>query len=344
MHAGVAGEPAQQRAQVFAPALAEIAEQCVEFVGRQGRGCRKPLVVPILARQQRECDAMAARHRCELVDAVAPPVDAAEKPHQDYFGAAADALDPDVNRHRMAEVAQVGKPQARQEVALDRPCCRKRRKIAVGKGQHHDIAGRLAEIDRFDGLVKTGGRGRDEVHGSPEQSADDAGAVEALQTDHHETAGALLRRAPRPVILVCDPRAHALHEEPHRLAGDGREPFHAENIVGLGERGDPSGERRRIGDLGQRHDEAREIVMVVLRFGIVAGRAVLDLVLGADAEAEQEGGIDLAFGDRDDLDSEGNNYDKTALECEGSTTVQFRTTLRAASRVAWVSCFFRCIS
>ncbi len=61
------------------------------------------------------------------------------------------------------------------------------------------------------------------------------------------------------------------------------------------------GERRRLGDLGERHDEAVEIVVVVLQLGIVAGAAVRDVVLGADAEAEQRRRVDLAVGHGDDL-------------------------------------------
>ena len=69
----------------------------------------------------------------------------------------------------------------------------------------------------------------------------------------------------------------------------------------IGERRDASGERRRIGDLRQRHDEAVEIVVVVLGLLVVAGAAVLDVVLGADAETEQRRRIDLAVRHGDDL-------------------------------------------
>ena len=53
----------------------------------------------------------------------------------------------------------------------------------------------------------------------------------------------------------------------------------------------------RIGDLAERHDEGIEIVVVVLGLGVVPGAAVGDVVLGADAEPEQQRLIDLAVGD-----------------------------------------------
>ena len=58
-----------------------------------------------------------------------------------------------------------------------------------------------------------------------------------------------------------------------------------------------------IGDFFQRHDEGIEIVVVVLLFGVVAGAAVGDIVLGADAKPEQQLLIDLAVGDGDHLDA-----------------------------------------
>ena len=56
----------------------------------------------------------------------------------------------------------------------------------------------------------------------------------------------------------------------------------------------------RIGDFAQRHDEALEIVVVVVELVVVMRHAVLDIVLGADAKTEQHRGIDLALRDGDD--------------------------------------------
>ena len=94
--------------------------------------------------------------------------------------------------------------------------------------------------------------------------------------------------------MVADARADRLHQKPHRLAGDRRKTLHPQHVMRLGDRGDARRERGGIGDLGQRHDEAVEIVVVVVELVVVMRLAVLDVVLGADAEAEQRRGIDLA--------------------------------------------------
>jgi len=93
-----------------------------------------------------------------------------------------------------------------------------------------------------------------------------------------------------------------LKDEPHRLVGHCRKPLNAKDVVGVRDRRDPLCERRRIGDFGQRHHEAVEVVMVVLCFLIVSRTAVVDIVLCADAEAKQGRGINFAVRYGDDLD------------------------------------------
>ena len=68
----------------------------------------------------------------------------------------ADALDPEIDRHRMLEVAQLHEPHARQRVAFDGPGRRKAGEIAVGERQNRDVARRLTEIDRLDDVVEAG--------------------------------------------------------------------------------------------------------------------------------------------------------------------------------------------
>ena len=120
-----------------------------------------------------------------------------------------------------------------------------------------------------------------------EQRLGDRVAVEAFQPDHHQISLPPLRRRPGPVVIVADARADRLHQEPHRLAGDRREALHAQHVVGLGDAGDARGDGGGIADLRQRHDEAVEIVVVVVELVVVMGPAVLDIVLGADAKPEQ---------------------------------------------------------
>jgi hypothetical protein len=47
----------------------------------------------------------------------------------------ADAIDPHIDRHGMAQVAQLREPHARQPFALDRPGGGESGEIAVGEGQ-----------------------------------------------------------------------------------------------------------------------------------------------------------------------------------------------------------------
>ncbi len=100
-------------------------------------------------------------------------------------------------------------------------------------------------------------------------------------------------------------RADRLNDEPHRLAGHSRKPLHAKYIVRIRDRRDPLRKRSRIGNLGQRHHEAVEVVVVVLCLLVVARAAILDIILGANAEAEQCRGIDFTVRHGDDLDRAG---------------------------------------
>ena len=154
--ARVLREPAQQRAEIVAPAFAEIAKQRRKLIRRQCRDVRETRIVAVLAGQHRERDAALAGQRREPVDAVAPPVHAAEQANDDHLGVAGDALDPQIDRHRMLEIAQLHEPHARQRVALDGPGGREPRQIAVGERKNGDIAGRLTEIDRLNDVVEAG--------------------------------------------------------------------------------------------------------------------------------------------------------------------------------------------
>ena len=96
-------------------------------------------------------------------------------------------------------------------------------------------------------------------------------------------------------------RSDRLDQQPQRLAGDGGKAFDAQHVEFLRQRGDARGERGRIGDFAERHDEGIEIVVIVLFLGVVPGAAVVDVVFGADAKPEQQRLIDLAVGDGDHL-------------------------------------------
>ncbi len=148
------GEAAKQRPQIFAPALTEELKQCGKLVGRKRRGRSEARIVAILSRQHGKADLPLLCYGRERLDAVAPPVEPAEQPDHDDLGVARDLVDPEIDRHRMAKVAEMRETHARQPVLLRRVGRRKTRKVAVGERQDHDIARRLTEIARLDDVVE----------------------------------------------------------------------------------------------------------------------------------------------------------------------------------------------
>jgi len=68
----------------------------------------------------------------------------------------ADAIDPQIDRHGMAQVAQMREPDAWQRVAIDLPRRASAERSLSAKDSYGDIARRLAEIDRFDDFVEAG--------------------------------------------------------------------------------------------------------------------------------------------------------------------------------------------
>ena len=162
--ARVARETPQQRAQILGPTLAEEGEQTIQLRGGQIREIRESGVVAVLPRQQRQGDAVLARDRREPVDAVAPEVEPAEEAHQDHLGVPTYAIDPEIDRERVAQVRELREAHARQRVFLHRPGGGEPGKVALGERQHCDLAGRLAQVDGFDDFVEGRGCGREQVH------------------------------------------------------------------------------------------------------------------------------------------------------------------------------------
>ena len=78
-------------------------------------------------------------------------------------------------------------------------------------------------------------------------------------------------------------------------------PFHPQHVERLRGGGDPRRQRGGVGEFGQRHDEAVEVIVIVFLLRIVQRAAVLDVVFYGEAEADQRRRIDLAVGDSDDL-------------------------------------------
>ena len=170
--ASISGKPAQQSAEIVAAALAEISQEGGKLLRGQGRAIGQPWIVAVLAGQHRQRNAARFRQRRQPVGAVAPPVETAQQPYNDHLRIRCDPLDPEIDRHRMLQVAQLHQPHARQRVAFLvallvaflGPGRRKPREIAVGKRQDRDIARRLAKIDRLDDVVEARRAGRKQMH------------------------------------------------------------------------------------------------------------------------------------------------------------------------------------
>ena len=213
-NAGMAGEPPQQRAQVVAAAFAEVIAAACRAPRRQRRSGGEPRVVAVFARQHGERDAAFARQRRQPLDAVFPPIETAEQAHHDHLGVRADAIDPQIDRHRMTQVAQMREPNARQRGALGLPRGGEPGEIAVGERQHRDIARRLAEIDRFDDVVEVGRGRRQQVHRLapcyPTSACVTAARSSPLSPITTEPAFARFIGSPGPVVLVRHPRARRL--------------------------------------------------------------------------------------------------------------------------------------
>ena len=80
----------------------------------------------------------------------------------------AHAVDPEIDRHRMAQIAQVGQADAGQVRAIGFPRGRKRGEIAIGERQYDNVARRLSEIDGLDNLIEGRGAGGEQMHRLPD--------------------------------------------------------------------------------------------------------------------------------------------------------------------------------
>ena len=161
---GMAGKPAQQAAQIVGTALAEIGQQRIQVRVSERRSFEQPRIVAVLARQHGKHNARLARERRQRLDAVAPPVEPAEQPHDDDLGVARHRVRPQIDGHGMAQVTQMREPQARQHSTFRGIGDGETGKVAVGERQDHEVARALAEIDRLDDVVEARGACLQQVH------------------------------------------------------------------------------------------------------------------------------------------------------------------------------------
>ena len=76
-------------------------------------------------------------------------------------------VDPQIDGHGMAQVAQRGEPHSGTAPASASPGGGKAGEIAVGEGQRHHLGRRLAEIDRLGQIFQRRGGGGEQVHRQP---------------------------------------------------------------------------------------------------------------------------------------------------------------------------------
>ena len=114
--------------------------------------------------------------------------------------------------------------------------------------------------------------------------------VESLLADHHQAAAARRVRRPFAVELVLDAGAHALHQQPHRLARrSSTKPFMRSTSCASAAFTMRSTKRLRRGEDRQVDDEGVEIVVIVLVLEVVVRRAVGEIGFGLGAQAQQDG-------------------------------------------------------
>ena len=174
------------------------------------------------------------------LDAVAPPVEPAEQAHQDHLGVRADAVDPEIDRHRMAQVAQMREPHARQRVASSaaQAAARPARSLsandstATSPGVWPRSTGSTMLVEARAEVVArrciASARVSQQRASTPARSS----PLRPMTTRRPWRAS---RGRPGAVVLVADARADRLHQKPHRLAGDGGETLHAQHVVAFGE-------------------------------------------------------------------------------------------------------------
>jgi hypothetical protein len=98
-------------------------------------------------------------------------------------------------------------------------------------------------------------------------SAEGCGYRRAIETgfaDHDELAEAIFALPPRPVELLAEARADALHEKPHRLAAQFEKALDPQNVMALDDVRQSEHQCGAVLDRVHLDDEAFEIIVIVL--------------------------------------------------------------------------------
>ena len=106
-------------------------------------------IVAVFAGQHRELDPAFARQNRQPFDAVFPPIEAAQQAHDDDLGVRGDSVDPQIDRHWMAQIAQMGEAQGRYICLLVHVGRGQSGQITVGERQDRDRARLQTELEQL---------------------------------------------------------------------------------------------------------------------------------------------------------------------------------------------------
>ena len=173
----------------------------------------------------------------------------------------------------MLQLQQIGEAQ--------RAGCRvmragERREFAVGGGEHHDIGGRLVEIDGFGRAVDHARCRGEEMH-QPRSMAAMASRSMCFSPITTSSRAAALGRLPRAVEIAVEARAHGLHQKAGGRALHVGEALEAQDVMRGDRLLDALQQGGLVGDFAEADDEADEIIVVVLllAFHLVVREAVV---------------------------------------------------------------------
>ncbi len=118
----------------------------------------------IVAGNDGEFDVVFTEERADPFQPIGPIAGPAQQPHDDQLCRCERVFHIHIDRHVVAELHQIGEPEAGQCPRHLPIGFRQQRQIAGGGGKENNIPRRLAEIDGFAAVVDLAGLGDEKVH------------------------------------------------------------------------------------------------------------------------------------------------------------------------------------
>ena len=125
----------------------------------------RPRAASFVAWQHGELYAAGTTDRNDLLQTVGPVAAAAEQAQDHQVRAADHLLHIQVDRHRVAELQEIGEAQARATLRPSGLGCREKGQLGVSRRHEHDVAGRLTEVDRLPGILRRRGLSLKQMQG-----------------------------------------------------------------------------------------------------------------------------------------------------------------------------------